>query len=61
MHGDPCGPPGEWMKVPSNAIYSRILDGRISLKKDEGMKCYLFPEKLSKFTQIGQLLDGEIS
>jgi DNA invertase Pin-like site-specific DNA recombinase len=48
------------LQVAKTKIYRRVLEGTINVKKDESMKCYLFPDKLSTLTQIRQLLDGKI-
>jgi DNA invertase Pin-like site-specific DNA recombinase len=48
------------LKVEATRIYRRILDGTIAVKKDETMRCYLFPDKLSTLAQLRQLLDGKI-
>jgi DNA invertase Pin-like site-specific DNA recombinase len=48
------------LNVSSKAIYWRIRDGQIVVKKGESPKCYLFPDKPETLRQIRQLLDGEI-
>jgi DNA invertase Pin-like site-specific DNA recombinase len=48
------------LQIAKMKIYRRVLEGTIKVKKDESMKCYLFPDKLSTLTQIRQLLDGKI-
>ena len=50
----------EQLKVPSSRIYHHIRAGTITMQKDAGMRCYLFPDKLSTLTQMRQLLDGKI-
>ena len=50
----------ERLKVKPTRIYRRILDGTIAVKKDDTLKCYLFPDKLSTVAQLRQLLDGTI-
>jgi DNA invertase Pin-like site-specific DNA recombinase len=48
------------LKIRSDRIYRRVLEGSIIVAMDESMGCYLFPDKLSTLTQIGQLLEGKI-
>lgn len=48
------------LKVTRQKIYHRVLDGTIKVKKDESLKCYLFPDKLATLTQLRQLFDGKI-
>jgi len=50
----------EKLKIESNKIYRYILNGRIVVKKDEDLKCYLFPDKLATLAQLRQLLDSKI-
>ena len=48
------------LKVSSDRIYRRILNGTIKVMKDEHIGCYLFPDNLPTLTQFGQLLMGQI-
>jgi hypothetical protein len=48
----------EKLNVGSRRIYRLVLDGTIVVKKDESMKCYLFPDKPSTLTQVRQLVGG---
>ena len=48
------------LKVSCCKIYHHIVAGTIAVKKDEAMRCYLFPDKLDTITQLRQLFDGKI-
>jgi DNA invertase Pin-like site-specific DNA recombinase len=50
----------EKLMVSSERIYRRVLAGTIKVKKDESMRCYLFPDNLATLRQFRQLLDGQI-
>jgi DNA invertase Pin-like site-specific DNA recombinase len=50
----------EKLNLGSSRIYHHILDGTIVVKKDETLKCYLFPDKLGTLTQLRQLFDGKV-
>ncbi|MBI3822043.1 MAG: hypothetical protein HY289_05100 [Planctomycetes bacterium] len=49
------------LNVTYTKIYWHILDGTITVKKEESTRCYLFPDKPSTLAQFRQLFDGKIS
>jgi hypothetical protein len=48
------------LKIAATSIYRRLGDGTLNIKKDENLKCYLFPDKPATLAQLRQLLDGKI-
>ena len=49
------------LNVTYTKIYWHILDGTITVKKDDNARCYLFLDKPSTLMQLRQLFDGRIS
>jgi DNA invertase Pin-like site-specific DNA recombinase len=50
----------EKMQVQTSRLYYYIVEGKLAVKKDPVLNCYLLPDKLSTVRQIGQLLGGQI-
>jgi DNA invertase Pin-like site-specific DNA recombinase len=50
----------EKLKVEPTKIYRHIRNGTIDAKKDDKMRCYLFPDKVGTLAQFRKLLGGEI-
>jgi DNA invertase Pin-like site-specific DNA recombinase len=51
----------EKLPAQTSRLYYYIQEGKLAVKKDAALNCYLFPDKLSTVRQVGQLLAGQIA
>jgi hypothetical protein len=50
----------EKLHIRTDRLYYYVQEGKLAVKRDAALNCYLIPDKPSTVRQIGQLLAGQI-